>query len=191
MTFGARPQYGENWEDYEEGSGENDTIMDLLHFGDNENWLGWLTIMRNIHSTHLSSPKNNLKKHTWKRNSNIRDVNQLQTWMQLTSFAFSNFKEMSMQRSTNFSLLNWRQSTHQMHNMDKTPPIWQRFPLFAKKVLTIIKNWCMKTNPWSHHYCPMHKNLFSISSWTIDGSHLQYQLHGARSHIQRICRKHN
>jgi hypothetical protein len=25
-------------EDYEEGSGENDTSMDLLHFGDNKNW---------------------------------------------------------------------------------------------------------------------------------------------------------
>ena len=27
-------------EDYEEGNGEIDTIMDLLHFGDDKNWLG-------------------------------------------------------------------------------------------------------------------------------------------------------
>ena len=36
------PQYGANWEDYEEGGGENNTIMNLLHFGDDENWLGSL-----------------------------------------------------------------------------------------------------------------------------------------------------
>ena len=34
------PQDGANREDYEEGCGENDTFMDLLHFGDDENWLG-------------------------------------------------------------------------------------------------------------------------------------------------------
>ena len=39
--LGARPQHGVDREDYEEGIWENDTIiMDPLHFGDNENWLG-------------------------------------------------------------------------------------------------------------------------------------------------------
>ena len=42
QDLGGRPQCGAYWEDYEEGGGENDTIMDLLHFGDNENWLSSL-----------------------------------------------------------------------------------------------------------------------------------------------------
>jgi hypothetical protein len=36
----CKTQYGKNWEDYEEGNGENDIVMDLLHFRDDENWLG-------------------------------------------------------------------------------------------------------------------------------------------------------
>ena len=37
----ARPQCGDR-EDYEEGGGESDTIINLLHFSDNKNWLGSL-----------------------------------------------------------------------------------------------------------------------------------------------------
>ena len=37
--FGARPQHGVGRKYYEEGGGENDTIMDLQNFGDDENWL--------------------------------------------------------------------------------------------------------------------------------------------------------
>ena len=37
MTFGARAQHGANWEDYEEDFEESETIMDLLHFGNNKN----------------------------------------------------------------------------------------------------------------------------------------------------------
>ena len=44
QNLGAKPQYEVDWEDYEEGSRENDSIMDLLHFGDNENWLGSLVV---------------------------------------------------------------------------------------------------------------------------------------------------
>ena len=40
--LGAKPQHGVDWEDYEEGSGENDTIMDLQNFRNIENWLGSL-----------------------------------------------------------------------------------------------------------------------------------------------------
>ena len=40
--LGARPQHRADREEYVEGGWENDTIMDLLHFGDNENWLGSL-----------------------------------------------------------------------------------------------------------------------------------------------------
>ena len=36
MTFGARAQHGANWKDYEEDFEESDTIMDLLHFGNNK-----------------------------------------------------------------------------------------------------------------------------------------------------------
>ena len=42
QDLGARPQNGIDWEDYEEGGGEIDAIMDLLHFVDNENWIGSL-----------------------------------------------------------------------------------------------------------------------------------------------------
>ena len=40
--LGARLQDEANKEDYEEGSGENNTIMDLQIFGDDENYLGTL-----------------------------------------------------------------------------------------------------------------------------------------------------
>ena len=36
--LGARPRHGVDHEDYEEGSGENDAIMDLQNFIDYENW---------------------------------------------------------------------------------------------------------------------------------------------------------
>ena len=42
QDLGARPQHEANWEDYEEGVGENDTIMNLQNFGDGENQLGSL-----------------------------------------------------------------------------------------------------------------------------------------------------
>ena len=35
-------QHGTYKEDYEEGDGEDDTIMDLQNFGDDENWIGSL-----------------------------------------------------------------------------------------------------------------------------------------------------
>jgi len=38
----CKTQHEANWEDYEKGGEENDTIVDLLHFEDNENWLGSL-----------------------------------------------------------------------------------------------------------------------------------------------------
>jgi hypothetical protein len=38
-TLVQEPQH---YEDYEEASGENNTIMDLQNFEDNENWLGTL-----------------------------------------------------------------------------------------------------------------------------------------------------
>ena len=38
QDLGARPQHGADRDDYEEGGGENDTIMDLQNFDDN--WLG-------------------------------------------------------------------------------------------------------------------------------------------------------
>ena len=40
--LGARPQHEANWEDSEEGGGENDTIMDLYIFVNDGNWLGSL-----------------------------------------------------------------------------------------------------------------------------------------------------
>ena len=43
--LGVRSQHEENKEDFAEGGGENDIVMDLQNFGDNENWLdsmvGW------------------------------------------------------------------------------------------------------------------------------------------------------
>ena len=90
--------------------------------------------------------KIHLKKHTWKRNINIRFINQMHTWMQLTSSSLSYFKEMALQRSTNSSMLIWRQPTHQIPDIDETPSIWWRIPLFAKKIFTIFKNRCTKTN---------------------------------------------
>jgi hypothetical protein len=38
----AKSQHEANKDDYEEGSGENDTIMNLQNFGDDGNWLGSL-----------------------------------------------------------------------------------------------------------------------------------------------------
>ena len=40
--LGARPQHEANKEDFEEGGGENDTVMNLQNFGDDGNWLGSL-----------------------------------------------------------------------------------------------------------------------------------------------------
>ena len=45
QDFGARPQYGADREDFEEGGGDKVIIMDLLHFTYNGKWFygGWVT----------------------------------------------------------------------------------------------------------------------------------------------------
>ena len=40
QDFGASFQHGTYWKGYEEGGGENDSIMDLQNFPDDENWIG-------------------------------------------------------------------------------------------------------------------------------------------------------
>ena len=40
--LGVRPQHEADKKDYEGGSGQNDTVMDLQNLGDDENWLGSL-----------------------------------------------------------------------------------------------------------------------------------------------------
>lgn len=88
--------------------------------------------------------KIHLKKHTWNRNISIRVVNQMHTWMQLTSSTLSKFVELVLQRSTNYSMLIWRQPTHQIPDIDKYSSLVWRISLFAKKTFTIVENWCTK-----------------------------------------------
>ena len=102
--------------------------------------------MRDIQSAHLWSPKTHLKKHTWKRNINIRDINQMQTRMHLTLSSLSNFKEMALQMLANSSMLIQRQPTHHIPNTDETPSIWWKIPLFVEKIFTKIENQCTKMN---------------------------------------------
>ena len=42
QEFGATSQHGAVWKDYEEGGEENDTILDIHNFGDDENSFGSL-----------------------------------------------------------------------------------------------------------------------------------------------------
>ena len=79
--------------------------------------------MKDIHFAHLSSLEIHLKKHTWKIYISIRDVIQMQYMNATHLVCHFKFKEMVLQRSTNSSLLIWRQPTHQIPNMDENPNI--------------------------------------------------------------------
>ena len=95
--------------------------------------------------------KIHLKKHTWKGNISIRDVNHLHTRMQLTLFALSKFQEMALQVSKAFPM--YTETTNTLNSSHG-----EEFQCFLRWYLYQQKNniWKQTCNP------PLSSNAYNM-----------------------------
>ena len=101
--------------------------------------------MRDIYCT-FELIRNSSQESNMKKNTNIRDIEQMQTRMKLTLFALSSFKGMELQRSANSCMLIWRlPNTSKFQNEQDSKHLMKNSNVCYEDIYK-IKNWCTKTN---------------------------------------------